>query len=91
MDSNWSICSIGLFALDAFDVNYKLLSVDLHHFSNCVTLVVTADNLNKTSKTKIVGIDFDDKRESLVFNTHLHFIIFTDWHVAYIVLGFQFL
>lgn len=45
MDANWSVCSIGLFTLDAFDVNYKFFSVYLHYFSNCVALVMTADNL----------------------------------------------
>lgn len=54
MDADWSICSIGLFTLDAFDVNYKFLSVDLHHFSNCVTLVMTTDNLKQqTTKNSI--------------------------------------
>lgn len=52
MDADWSICSIGLFTLDTFDVNYEFLSVHLHNFTNCVALVVTTDNLHRNNENK---------------------------------------
>lgn len=66
MDANWSICSIGLFALDAFDVDYEFLAVHLDNFSNCVAFVVTTDNLemefNRTNDTLITCATFDFPR-----------------------------
>lgn len=45
MNTDRSVCAVGLFTLDTFNVNDKLLSVDLDHFADCIALVVTTNNL----------------------------------------------
>ncbi len=37
--------SVGFLPLDPLDVDDELLTVDLHHFADLLTLVVTTDNL----------------------------------------------
>ena len=46
MDSNVNRCTIGLFTLDAFNVNTEFLAVTLDNLANLLAFVVTTYNLN---------------------------------------------
>jgi hypothetical protein len=47
MNSDVDVCSVGLLALDSFDVHDKLLTVDLHDLADLVAFVVTANDLEE--------------------------------------------
>lgn len=47
MNANRCVGAVGLFPLDTFNVDDKLLSVDLDHFADCIALVVTTNNLQR--------------------------------------------
>jgi len=45
MDSNIYCRTVHFLTLDSLDVNYILLTIDLHDFANLLAFVVTSDNL----------------------------------------------
>ena len=51
VDADMDSGAVDLLALNALDVDDKLLAVDLHHLPDLLTLVMTSHHLAKTSNT----------------------------------------
>lgn len=87
MNADRCVGAVGLFTLDTFNVDDKLLSVDLNHFAHCIALVVTTNNLH----CEVQLLEYCYFFSANILNSYLNFIVFTNWHGSDIVLLFQFL
>lgn len=84
--------SIGLFSLDALNVDDILLPVDLHHFANLLAFVMSTDNLF-VNKPELMRVPESSFFFYLPWQTlcqfkmrYLDFVIFADGHRPHVVL-----